>query len=379
MTTTTIAEPAAAGSRWRRITALLTRAEWSRIGGMAAFVVALHVIGWFTLVALVAPHHYSLGTKTFGIGIGITAYTLGMRHAFDADHIAAIDNTTRKLMGEGKRPLSVGFWFSLGHSSIVFALALLLSVGVKSLANPVEDDNSNLHAVTGWIGTTVSGSFLYLIAIINLVILAGIWKVFRRMREGHFDEAALEEQLNNRGFMNRLLGRVMRSIDKPWQMYPLGLLFGLGFDTATEIALLVLAGSGAASGLPWYAILCLPVLFAAGMCLLDTIDGSFMNFAYEWAFSKPVRKVYYNLTITGLSVAVALLIGTVELLGLVAEKADLHGAFWDWVAGIDLNTVGYVIVGLFVATWLVAFAVWRFGNIEEKWSAGLRTAEQQPD
>jgi high-affinity nickel-transport protein len=349
------------------------------MGGMAAFIVALHVIGWFTLVAIVAPNHYSLGTKSFGIGIGVTAYTLGMRHAFDADHIAAIDNTTRKLMHEGKRPLSVGFWFSLGHSSIVFALAFLLSLGVRSLANPVEDDDSQLHDVTGWIGTTVSGTFLYAIAIINLVILAGIWKVFRRMREGHFDEAALEEQLNNRGFMNRLLGRVMKSITKPWQMYPLGLLFGLGFDTATEIALLVLAGSGAASGLPWYAILCLPVLFAAGMCLLDTIDGSFMNFAYEWAFSKPVRKVYYNLTITGLSVAVALIIGTVELLGLISDKAGLHGAFWDWVGGLDLNIVGYVIVGLFFVTWAVAFAIWKLGNIEEKWSAGLRTADQGSD
>jgi high-affinity nickel-transport protein len=197
------------------------------------------------------------------------------------------------------------------------------------------------------------------------------------MRGGHFDEAALEEQLNNRGFMNRLLGRLMKSITKPWQMYPLGLLFGLGFDTATEIALLVLAGSGAASGLPWYAILCLPVLFAAGMSLLDTIDGTFMNFAYEWAFSKPVRKVYYNLTITGLSVAVALIIGTVELLGLIGEKADLHGAFWDWVGGLDLNIIGYLIVGLFFVTWAVAFAVWRFGNIEEKWQAGLRPAEQR--
>ncbi len=339
---------------------------------MAAFIAALHVIGWFTLVSVVAPEHYSLGEKTFGIGIGVTAYTLGMRHAFDADHIAAIDNTTRKLMNDGQRPLSVGFWFSLGHSSIVFALAVLLSMGIKALAGPVENDDSDLHAVTGWIGTTVSGTFLYAIAIINLVILAGIWKVFREMRQGHFDEAALEEQLNNRGFMNRLLGRLMKSITKPWQMYPLGLLFGLGFDTATEIALLVLAGTGAASGLPWYAILCLPVLFAAGMSLLDTIDGTFMNFAYGWAFSKPVRKVYYNLTITGLSVAVALIIGTVELLGLVGEKADLHGPFWDWIASLDLNLLGYLIVGLFIATWIVALAVWKFGRIEEKWTAQLQ-------
>lgn len=365
-------------SRWRRISGSMSRAEWGRAAGMAGFIAALHIIGWFTLVAIVAPEHYSLGTKTFGVGIGVAAYTLGMRHAFDADHIAAIDNTTRKLMSEGQRPLSVGFWFSLGHSSIVFALAFLLSLGVKTLAGPVRNDNSELHDVTGLIGTTVSGTFLYVIAIINLLVMAGIWKVFRRMRSGYFDEAALEEQLNSRGLMNRLLGRLMKSITKPWQMYPLGLLFGLGFDTATEVALLVLAGSGAASGLPWYAILCLPVLFAAGMSLLDTIDGSFMNFAYGWAFSKPVRKVYYNLTITGLSVAVALIIGTVELLGLLAEKLHLHGVFWDWISGLDLNTVGFVIVGLFFATWVIALAVWKFGRIEEKWTAGLRPTEKQP-
>jgi high-affinity nickel-transport protein len=360
-----------------RIRTSITRQEWGRLGGMAAFILALHIIGWFTLVAIVAPEHYSVGKNAFGVGIGVTAYTLGMRHAFDADHIAAIDNTTRKLMGEGKRPLSVGFWFSLGHSSVVFVLALLLSLGMRTLAGPVRDDDSELHNLTGVIGTTVSGTFLYVIAAINLVILAGIWKVFRQMRSGRYDEAALEEQLNNRGFMNRLLGRVMKSITKSWQMYPLGLLFGLGFDTATEIALLVLAGSGAASGLPWYAILCLPVLFAAGMSLLDTIDGSFMNFAYEWAFSKPVRKVYYNLLITGLSVAVALIIGTVELLGLLADKLGLHGAFWDWIGGIDLNTVGFVIVGLFFVMWAIALVVWKVGRIEEKWTAGLaRSAEQ---
>ncbi|WP_461082217.1 Nickel transporter NicT [Streptomyces deserti] len=359
-----------------RVRSSMTRQEWIRAGGMAGFILALHVIGWVTLVAVVVPEHHRIGAQSFVIGIGVTAYTLGMRHAFDADHIAAIDNTTRKLMGEGQRPLSVGFWFSLGHSSVVLALALLLSLGVKALAGPVRDDGSSLHDITGLIGTAVSGTFLYAIAAVNLVILAGIWQVFRRMRSGAFDEAALEEQLTSRGFMNRLLGRVTRSVAKPWQMYPLGLLFGLGFDTATEIALLVLAGSGAASGLPWYAILCLPVLFAAGMCLLDTIDGTFMNFAYGWAFSQPVRKVYYNLTITGLSVAVALLIGTVELLGLLAEKLGLHGAFWDWISGIDLNTLGYAVVALFFATWAVALLVWKAGRIEDRWTADLaRPAE----
>ncbi|MFF9126326.1 HoxN/HupN/NixA family nickel/cobalt transporter [Streptomyces sp. NPDC014889] len=369
---TSPAATAAAGAHsWRRVRASMTRREWAGVGGMAAFILALHVIGWFTLVAIVAPRHYGVGTQTFGAGIGVTAYTLGMRHAFDADHVAAIDNTTRKLMGERRRPLSVGFWFSLGHSTIVFTLALLLSLGVRALAGPVRDDDSELHDITGWIGTTVSGTFLYVVAIINLLIMAGIWKVFRRMRAGHYDEAALEEQLANRGLMNRLLGHLTKAVTKSWQMYPLGLLFGLGFDTATEIALLVLAGSGAASGLPWYAILCLPVLFAAGMSLLDTIDGSFMNFAYGWAFSKPVRKVYCNLTMTGLSVAVALIIGTVELVGLIADKAALRGRFWDWVSGLDLNLVGYVVVGLFVATWVVAAVVWKVGRVEEKWEAGM--------
>jgi high-affinity nickel-transport protein len=352
-----------------KIKAALSPREWRRLGAMFSVIVALHLIGWLTLVAFVAPQRLSLGDTALGIGVGLTAYTLGLRHAFDADHIAAIDNTTRKLMGDGQRPLGVGFFFSLGHSTVVFGLALLISVGVKALIGPVEDNSSALQHYTGIIGTGVSGGFLYLIALINVVVLVGILRVFVQMRRGTYDEAALDEQLNNRGLLNRFFGRFSRSITTSWQMYPLGLLFGLGFDTATEIALLVLAGTSAAAGLPWYAILCLPILFAAGMSLLDTIDGSFMNFAYGWAFSKPVRKVYYNITITGLSVAVALIIGSVELLGLLAEQLGLHGGFWDWLGGIDLNTVGYVIVGMFALTWVIALLVWRFGHIEEKWSA----------
>jgi high-affinity nickel-transport protein len=352
----------------------LTRQEWVRAAGMIATVVGLTVVGWGVLAVFVVPGHYSVGSKTFGIGIGLTAYTLGMRHAFDADHISAIDNTTRKLMADGQRPLSVGFWFSLGHSSVVFALSLLLGFGVKALVGPVSDDSSRLHAVTGVVGTSVSGAFLYVIAGINLVVLVGIMKVFTSMRRGHYDEAALEEQLNNRGFMNRIFGRFTKSIRKPWQMYPVGLLFGLGFDTATEVALLVLAGTGAAANLPWYAILCLPILFAAGMSLFDSIDGSFMNFAYGWAFSKPVRKVYYNITITGLSVAIALLIGTIELLGLFAGEFGWTGSFWHWVSGLNLNVIGFGIVGLFVVTWVVAIAVYRLCHIEDKWTSALRPA-----
>jgi high-affinity nickel-transport protein len=343
---------------------------------MVLVVGGLHVIGFVILFALVAPHHYHLGASgTFTVGIGITAYTLGMRHAFDADHISAIDNTTRKLMSEGKRPLSVGFWFSLGHSSIVFALAFLISLGVRSLDGPVKSDGSSLHQVTGWVGTTVSGSFLYLIAGLNIFILLGILKVFREMKSGRYDEAALEEQLNSRGFMNRFFGRMTKAVNKPRQMYPIGALFGLGFDTATEVALLVIAGSAGAAGLPWYAILCLPILFAAGMSLLDSIDGSFMNFAYGWAFSKPVRKVFYNITITGLSVAIALVIGTIELGGLLAQHLNLSGSFWNWFENININLLGFVIVGMFVATWAIALSVWHFGRIEERWSAHLGETE----
>jgi high-affinity nickel-transport protein len=342
---------------------------------MGVFIALLHVVGWGTLLLLIAPRHYNLGTAgVFGIGLGITAYTLGMRHAFDADHIAAIDNTTRKLMAEGQRPMSVGFWFSLGHSSIVFALCFLLGIGVRTLAGQVENDQSTLQSVSGLIGTLVSGIFLLLIAAINLVILVGIVRVFRQMRAGAYDEAALEEKLNNRGLMNRLLAKVTRAVKKPWHMYPTGLLFGLGFDTATEVSLLVLAGGAAVFNLPWYAVLTLPILFAAGMSLLDTIDGCFMNFAYGWAFSKPVRKVYYNITITGLSVAVALVIGAVELIGVLAEKLDISRGPLAAIAGLDLNYVGYAIVGLFVVTWIVALTAWRLLRIEQKWSAGMRPA-----
>jgi nickel/cobalt transporter (NiCoT) family protein len=363
----------AGGGVLTRVRGRLSRDEWLRIAGMTGFVILLHVVGWATLIAILAPRHYDLGSTggVFGIGLGVTAYTLGLRHAFDADHIAAIDNTTRKLMNERQRPLSVGFWFSLGHSSIVFGLCFLLAVGIRTLAGEVTDENSGLQQTTGLIGTLVSGVFLTLIAVINLVVLVGIVKVFQNMRGGSYDEAELERRLDERGLLNRVLGRVTRAVTKPWHMYPVGLLFGLGFDTATEVSLLVLAGGAAATALPWYAILVLPVLFAAGMSLLDTIDGCFMNFAYGWAFSKPVRKVYYNIAITGLSVAVALIIGGVELLGLLAEKAGLTGGFWDWVSGLDLNFVGYAIVGLFVLTWIVALAVWRFGRIEERWSAPI--------
>ena len=373
-------------SRFARFHGSLTRRDWTSLGGMYGFIVLLHVVGFGVLLGFVVPNHYQLGGDhpVFSIGVGILAYTFGLRHAFDADHIAAVDNTTRKLMADNagkeaadvaraeiRKPLSVGFWFSLGHSTIVFALAFLLSAGVKALAGQVESDDSELHSVTGVVGASVSGVFLWVLGILNLVVLVGILKVFREMRTGRYDEAQLEDHLNKRGFMNRFLGGLTKSVRKAWHIYPIGVLFGLGFDTATEIGLLVLAGGAAAFNLPFYAILVLPILFAAGMCLMDTTDGVFMNAAYGWAFAKPVRKVFYNITITSISVAVALIIGTIELVGVLADQAKIDSGPLSAIASIPLDYAGYAIVAFFVLAWITALAVWRFGRIEEKWSADL--------
>ncbi len=364
-------------ARLARIRAGLSPREWARAGAMTATVIGLNVLGWGMLSAAVSGHYHLSGTKLFGFGTGVLAYTLGMRHAFDADHIAAIDNTTRKLVSDGKRPLSVGFFFSLGHSSIVFVLALLLNFGIRSLDRQVGSSSSGLHTVTGIVGTTISGTFLYLIAALNAVILVGIVKILRAMRRGRYSDEELERQLDNRGLMNRIFGGYAKRIDAPWKMYPVGALFGLGFDTATEVGLLVMAGTAVVSGLPFYAILSLPILFAGGMCLFDTIDGCFMNFAYDWAFARPVRKVFYNLTITGLSVFVAFFIGTIEIIGLIAQEYRLSGGFWSFIGNFDINKAGFVIVGMFVVTWVIALSVWHFGRIEEKWDLAAAEAAAQ--
>jgi len=357
-----------------RLAKRLSREEWRRLGAMFGFITLLHVVGFTLLILAATGHHHVDGKTTFGIGTGILAYTLGMRHAFDADHIAAIDNTTRKLMGEGKRPMGVGFFFSLGHSSVVFALTCLLGIGINSVGAGLENENSGLHKWGGLVGTSVSGGFLYLIAALNAVVLVGILKVFVEMRRGQYDDEQLEEHLQQRGLMMRFFGPLARSIDTSWKMYPLGVLFGVGFDTVSEIAFLVLAGSSVAAGLPFWALLSLPILFAAGMSLLDTIDGSFMNFAYGWAFSKPIRKVYYNVAITGLSVAVAFFIGTLELCQVLADQLDLTGGFWSFASSFDLNTAGYWIVGTFVAVWAAAIVVWKYGRVEARWeSAAARS------
>jgi nickel/cobalt transporter (NiCoT) family protein len=352
-----------------RARVVLSPAERRVALALAAAVLALHVVGFAVLLAVVVPGGYATGaTGAFGLGVGITAYTLGLRHALDADHIGAIDNTTRKLMAEGQRPLSVGFFFSLGHSTIVLVLGLLVGFGARGLSGAVQDDGSALHRVTGVVGPLVSGSFLLAIGLANLVLLVGVVRIFRTARAGGVDERELEARLAARGAMSRLYARPARAVRKPWHMYPLGILFGLGFDTATEVALLALAGGAAAGGLPFAAIVCLPILFAAGMSLLDTIDGMFMNFAYGWALSNPVRKIYYNMTVTGLSVAVALLVGSLELLSVLVDRLGLSGGVWAAAAGVDLNVIGYLVVALFVLTWAVALGVWRFGRIEERWA-----------
>lgn len=341
-----------------------------------ASIALLHIIGWGTLITFVAPVHPSADGAALGIGIGLTAYMLGVRHAFDADHIAAIDNTTRKLMQEGWRPVAVGFWFSCGHSSVVFLLTVLLAAGVGALSGSLQDDGSDFHRLAGLVGPLVSGGFLLAIGTLNIVVFAELWATFRRMRSGGV--AIHEQGLNRGGLVTRLVTRITGVVTRPRQMYAVGLLFGLGFDTATEIGLLVLATSGAVSGLPWYAILCLPILFAAGMSLFDTLQGSFMTAAYGWALAQPVRRIYYNLIITGLSVAVALIIGTVEIAGLLSERLNWHGVFWDAISAIDLNAIGLVVAALFVATWLVAVLIWKVGRIEHRWQVTPTSAARSP-
>ncbi|MDT4946552.1 MAG: nickel/cobalt transporter (NiCoT) family protein [Pseudonocardiales bacterium] len=351
----------------------LGRREWREIALILGLILALNVVAWTVLIGLVAPQHLKIGTKVFGLGLGVTAYTLGARHAFDADHIAAIDNTTRKLMADGKRPVSVGFWFALGHSAVVVILASLVAGGARFVSSLSGD--SGTHQTLRVVGTGTSGLFLYLIGILNLIALFGILRVYGQARAGSFDAQALDEALDQRGLVTRILRPLMKSIRHPAQMFPIGLLFGVGFDTATEVTLLVLAGAGAAGGLPWYAILVLPLLFTAGMSLFDTLDGAFMTVAYRWAFANPVRKIYYNLTITGLSVAVALLVGTIELGGVLHDQLHMDDPVSTWLSGLDLNNVGFMIVGLFVAVWGCAVAYWKLARVEHRWAPATEPVE----
>src|SRR3984957_8495232 len=326
------------------------------------------------LLRFVTPSHY----KGLGVGVAMLAYTLGLRHAFDADHISAIDNCTRKVLGERQgtgapRPLGFGFFFSLGHSTVVVAIGAGVVVAEKTVFGAVSDSGSGLERFGGLIGTAVSAAFLLLIGLLSLVVLAGIVRVFAAMRHSEYDEAELERQLANRGFFYRFFGRWVKIITKERQggRGGGGVVFGLRFDTATEVALLATTALLASAHIPWYAIICLPVLFTAGMTLMDTTDGLFMNLAYGWAFFNPVRKVYYNLAITGLSVAICFVIGGIEALSLLPQ--EIHGlsrtaGFWGLMSRFNINTAGFVIVALLVATWLAALLIWRYARIEEKWN-----------
>ena len=341
--------------------------ERRRLIGFYAAIVLIHVIGWGALLT------YGAGHPAF-IALGGLAYTFGLRHAFDADHISAIDNTTRKLLQEGRKPIGVGFFFSLGHSTVVFIIALALGFAVKAFVTSVVSDNGQLKNIGGLIGTSVSGVFLILIGVLNLIILLDIIRVYRRMQAGKYDRHSLEQELVAGGIMTKVFGRMFKVVTQSWHLYPIGFLFGLGFDTASEVALLAISAGAAAQHLPFIAVLSLPVIFAAGMSLADTTDGAFMSKAYTWAFSNPIRKVFYNLTVTSLSVFVALFVGVVEVAQILIRVLNLQGGVFGAVAGFNfIGTVGFLIVGLFILTWIVAFTYFKVARVEERWAGMVET------
>jgi high-affinity nickel-transport protein len=324
----------------------------------AIIVAVLHIVG----IALLF-----VGWRTCPVllGMGFVAYTLGLRHAFDADHIAAIDNTVRKLIQQDKNPSGVGFYFSLGHSSVVF----LMSIGTAVSIQWAYDKLPQLKEIGGLVGTVVSGSFLLLIGILNLVILKDIYKVFRQMCKSTYDKEQIEHLLLSRGLMGRFLKPLYQFVNQSWHVYPLGFLFGLGFDTASEIALLAISASAAQNSIPFLGILSLPILFAAGMSIMDTADGIFMMKAYHWAFATPLRKVYYNLTVTAISVSAALLIGMIELAQVLSEKLSLDHGFWGWIQELDFGWLGYALVVLFALSWGISYGIWRSMKLEKRWGS----------
>ncbi len=295
-------------------------------------------------------------------GLGIVAYVFGLRHGVDADHIAAIDNTTRKLMQEGKRPITVGMWFSLGHSTvvIVFIIALILATRTVTANIPF------LESAGSVIGTLVSGSFLWIIGFINAVILIGIYKIFQSLKQGRINQEELDTLLEKRGFMNRFFRPLFKLISKPWHIYPVGVLFGIGFDTASEIALIAISvGVGVSTNIPLYYVLILPLLFTCGMVTVDTADGIAMRLAYGWAFLNPVRKIYYNLTVTIISVLVAWAIGTAELLQVLSTELNFSGYFWSWLQALDFEIMGFGILAIFAISWVVSFGYWRYKKYDK--------------
>jgi nickel/cobalt transporter (NiCoT) family protein len=338
------------------------RGERIRLVLFFAAIALIHVVGWGLLLSI-APQYPAL------LGLGGLAYSFGLRHAFDADHISAIDNTTRKLLQDRKRPVGVGFFFSLGHSSVVFLIALGLGFAVRIVMDGVVAEDGNLRNIGGLVGTGVSGLFLVLIGLLNLIILLDILGVFRRMRRGEYDRVTLEEHLVTGGVLTRAFRKLFAVITESWQMYPIGFLFGLGFDTASEVALLAISAGAASQGLPFTAIISLPLIFAAGMSLMDTTDGAFMAKAYSWAFSNPIRKLFYNMTMTGLSVFVALFVGVVELSQILIQVLGLEGGVWAVIAGFDLGSLGLIIVASFILAWIAAFVIFKVRRVEERWTA----------
>ena len=322
-----------------------------------AIVIPANILAWLWAVIAFQDHPVLLGTA-------LLAYTFGLRHAVDADHIAAIDNVTRKLMQAGKKPISVGFFFSLGHSTVVILASILVALAVSALQTKLD----GFKQVGGVIGTSVAASFLLVIALANIVILVSVFRMFRAVKRGErFVEEELDVLLSQRGVIGRMLRSLFSVISKSWHMYPLGFLFGLGFDTATEIAILGIAASQGSEGMSMLSIMVFPALFTAGMSLIDTADGVFMVRAYGWAFIKPIRKLYYNLTITLVSVVVALLIGGVQALGLISDKLELTGSFWTFIGELNDNfgMLGYLIVAIFVVSWLVSVTVYRFKGYDD--------------
>jgi high-affinity nickel-transport protein len=326
----------------------------TRIFGLYGFLIAFNVIAW--ALALLASAQYPVLLPS-----ALLAYTFGLRHAVDADHIAAIDNSTRKLMQDGQRPVGVGLFFSLGHSTVVVGLSVVLAISAGLVSTIPQ-----LQEVGGLIGTAVSATFLLLIGFINLIVLIDIYRMFRRVSGGGtYDEQSLDEYLQNRGLLARILRPAMRLIRKSWHMYPLGVLFGLGFDTASEVALLGLAATSGATGIPIVYILILPALFAAGMSLVDATDGVMMLGAYGWAYVKPIRKLYYNLNITLVSVLIAFVIGGIEVLSIVGDKFGLTGGVWDLVANLDFGVIGIAIIAIFVLSWSISTAIYRWKKYDE--------------
>ncbi len=332
--------------------------------GIYSLLIAANVAVWLWAFLVFRQQPLFLGTA-------LLAYGFGLRHAVDADHIAAIDNVTRKLMQAGRRPVTVGFYFALGHSTVV----ILAAVGVAVTATALSTQFEQFKAIGGIIGTVVSALFLFIIAAANIVILRGVWRTYRHVRNGgRYVDEDFDLLLNNRGVLARLFRPLFRLVTRSWHMLPLGFLFGLGFDTATEVALLGISATQAAQGVSIWSIMVFPALFAAGMSLIDTTDGVLMLGAYNWAFVKPIRKLYYNLTITFVSVIVAVLVGGIEALGLLGDQLSLTGWFWDGIGALNenFNGLGFIIIGIFIATWVGSIIVYRYKGLDDADVTGAR-------